>query len=140
MQDWYLQTLKRLFAPERALKIYVALHRWAGLTVATLVLVVLFVAAFVYIRPVPTKHVAFHLAGVRGLLPVVSEHGPQKSIIDARLPDDRPVRLLARNKQLTGILDEICVEERRYLRSDSRFFRAKPLSKCQRAANEKSRP
>lgn len=131
MQTWFLTRLRQAVGRRRALAVYVALYRWGGLGLSVLVLAALLAAAFVYIRPYPHRHVAYHLSELRSIVPWPSDSGAQSVILDARLPTGVPVRLAARSSRATGVLDTICVEERRFLASGRTWYRLATPEDCQ---------
>ncbi len=51
-------------------------------------------------------------------------------MLDLRLADGTPLRLVARNALLTGMLDSLCLERRRFVDTGAPRFRVAPSHKC----------
>jgi len=130
MQQWFLGHLKRHFGEARALEIYVALYRWAGLVVSVIVILALTVAFIIYYDPEHHEHMRYEQAEILGIVPLPSESSAQNSVLDLRLRSGDAERLVARDTIIFGVTDTVCLEKRQYDKSKETFFRIVHLSRC----------
>ncbi|MCA0870898.1 hypothetical protein LCL97_08685 [Seohaeicola saemankumensis] len=130
MLDWYLTLLKRRLGPDRALNTYAFLYEYGLLILSGLGLAAALGAYVAWKRPSPHTHDAYVIARLIGTAPLPSEVGAQKTVLDLRLADGTPLRLVARNAQLTGTLDSLCLERRRFVDTGALRFRVAPSHKC----------
>ena len=130
MPDQLLTLLKPWLGPDRALDTYAFLHEYGLAILSGLVFVAALGAYVAWYRPSPHTHDTHVTARLIGTAPLPSEAGAQKTVLDLRLTDGTPLRLVARNAQLTGTLDSICLERHRFVDTGAPRYRVAPSYKC----------